>query len=287
MKKPIIAVLSASFLFLLFTSSQFSQDDPDGKAGVSGAPGENTCNDTDCHNSFALNSGAGSITISSSDLTNWVYTPGMTYSITVTVAQSNINLFGLCFEALKPNGDNAGTLVAGNDTQIKLKTVGGFQRKSITHDNNTGATANSHSFTFNWTAPTTNMGDITFYAAGIAANGDDHESNDQVYSTSQVVTATGVGLMEIADQQSTLAVYPNPASHAIRFTNGGLISMVDAVTIIDSHGRTIQTQDRGNWQTTDLESSIDISTLNPGFYTACFSSKGRIVQHANFQKTGL
>jgi hypothetical protein len=287
MQKPIIAVLSASFLFLLFTSSQFSQDDPDGKAGVSGAPNENTCNDTDCHNSYAVNSGTGSITISSSNLTNWTYTPGTTYSITVTVAQSNINLFGLCFEALKANGDNAGTLVAGNDTQIKLKTVGGFQRKSITHDNNTGATANSHSFTFNWTAPATNIGDITFYAAGLAANDNGNELGDRVYSTSQVVSASAVGLQEIVDQQSTLDVYPNPASNAIRFKNGGLISMVDAVTIIDSNGRTILTQNKGNWQSTEQESSIDISTLKPGFYTACFSSKGRIVQHANFQKTGL
>ncbi|MFM7725242.1 MAG: choice-of-anchor V domain-containing protein, partial [Flavobacteriales bacterium] len=188
MKKLInLGLLGA--LCLIFLSSSFSlQDDPDGKAGASGAPSETTCNDTDCHNSFAVNSGSGSITISSTDLTDWAYVPGTTYTISITVEQAAINLFGLCFEALKPNGDNAGTLHAGIGTQIKNKTVGGFQRKSITHNNNTGASANTHTFTFTLDAPATDIGDITFYVAGLAANGDDHESDDRVYSTLDAVT---------------------------------------------------------------------------------------------------
>ena len=269
---------------LVLSSFSTEYDDPDGKAGASGAPGETTCNDTDCHNSFALNSGSGSISIASPDLTDWAYVPGTTYTISVTVAQSSINLFGLCFEALKPNGDNAGTLHAATGTQIKNKTVGGFQRKSITHNNNTGASANSHTFTFTWTAPTTDIGTITFYVAGLAANGDDHESNDYVYSTSQEVTAASVGLFEIMNYRESIHVFPNPATSKIQFNLTAVSSLVDEAIIMDLKGNTIARFPKNTWNISGNNGLLDIDNLPFGSYTICFASKGRVIGHSTFIK---
>lgn len=284
MKKLInLGLLGA--LCLIFLSSSYSlQDDPDGKAGASGAPGETTCNDTDCHNSFAVNSGTGSISISSPNLTDWAYVPGTTYTISVTVEQSAINLFGLCFEALKPNGDNAGTLHAGTGTQIKNKTIGGFQRKSITHNDNTGASANTHTFTFTWDAPTTDIGDITFYVAGLAANDNGNEIGDRVYSTSQVVTASSVGLNEIISRGLEKNLYPNPAIDQIHFTLSDFTTKPDEVRIVSLNGATVAILRSNDFMTEGNRVALPISQLAAGTYTLYFTANGKANGFATFQR---
>src|SRR4029079_17212748 len=42
---------------------------------------------------------------------------------------------------------------------------------------------NSASWTFNWTAPPTDIGPVTFYAAGNQANNDGNTSGDYIYKT--------------------------------------------------------------------------------------------------------
>lgn len=269
---------------IMLTSASANYDDPNGKAGVSGGLNEETCAASGCHDSYSLNSGTGSITISSPNMTNWTYVPGTTYTISVTVAQTNINLFGLCFEALKSNGDNAGTLHAGTGTQIKNKTVGAFQRHSITHNTNTGASANTHTFTFTWDAPTTDVGNVTFSVAGLAANGNGNESGDRVYSTTQVVTSASVGLDEIMRDRESLSVFPNPASSKIQFNLTAVSSLVDEAIIMDLKGNTIARFPKNTWNISGNNGLLDIENLTLGTYTLCFASKGRVIGHSTFIK---
>jgi hypothetical protein len=284
MKKLINLGLLGSLCLILLSSSYSLQDDPDGKAGASGAPGETTCNDTDCHNSFALNSGTGSITISSPDLTDWAYVPGTTYTISVTVEQSAINLFGLCFEALKPNGDNAGTLHAGVGTQIKNKTVGGFQRKSITHNDNTGASANTHTFIFTWDAPATEIGNITFYVAGLAANDNGNETGDRVYSTSQIVTPASVGLNEVMTAGFEKHLYPNPATDRIHFMPSEFAITPDEVRIVSLNGATAAIIKSSEFSIENNRIAIPLTKLAAGTYTLYFVTNGRTAGFATFQR---
>ncbi|MFM2201471.1 MAG: hypothetical protein RL040_671 [Bacteroidota bacterium] len=274
-------------MLIVFTLSSYSlQDDPNGKAGASGAPGETTCNTTSCHNSYTLNSGTGSITITSPDLVNWAYVPGTTYTISVTVAQTGINLFGVCFEALKPNGDNAGLLHAGVGTQIKTKTVSGFQRKSITHNTNTGATAASHTFTFTWDAPTTDIGAITFYVAGLAANGNTTEVGDRVYSTSQVVTSTSLNLNELVNSRLEKNVYPNPANDVLHASVADFAQTPDQVNILNLQGATIATRSATEWKSENNLITLPIQDLPAGTYNLIFTHKGRAVGFSKFQRIG-
>lgn len=182
----------------------------DGKAGRTGAPGENDC--TGCHTSYLVNSGPGSITISSPNLINWQYVPGQTYQIDVTVSHTGVSLFGFGFEALRTTGANGGTLAITNSTQTHLKTANilGNNRTNVVHQQNGGATANSHTFSFNWTAPPTNQGNITFYTAGNAADNQNDSLHDYIYKTSHVVTPSTVGIAEAANQ-NLFSVFPNPA----------------------------------------------------------------------------
>lgn len=283
MKNSLVLVLPLAVITIFTLSSYSLQDDPNGKAGVAGGPSETTCNTTGCHNTYSLNSGTGSITISSPDLTNWAYTPGTTYTISVTVAQTGINLFGLCFEALKPNGDNAGLLHAGVGTQIKNKTIGSFQRKSITHNTNTGATSATHTFTFTWDAPAIDIGPITFYVAGLAANGDDHESNDRVYSTSQVVTSAPLSLNELVGKRLEKNVFPNPASDVIHISLTDFSHTPDEVSIYNLQGALISTLKKPELDCNDNLLTIPLNTLPAGTYNLIFTSKGRAVGFSKFQ----
>jgi hypothetical protein len=208
-----------AFFVLLSISVMSDILDKDGKAGRTGSPGEADC--TGCHSSFTVNSGPGSITISSPNLTNWQYVPGQTYQIDVTVAHAGMPLFGFGFEALRTsNNSNGGTLSISNsaETQLKSVSVGGNNRTNVVHKQNGGLSNDVHTFSFNWTAPATNIGNIMFYTAGNAANNQGDTLGDYIYKTSQLVTPFVSGIEENRNK-SNIKVYPNPATTFIVITS--------------------------------------------------------------------
>ena len=154
-----------------------------GRSGSTGSPTESTC--TSCHSSYALNAGGGSIAITHNIPTSG-YVPGSTYAISVTVAQTGFSLFGFGFEALTSSNTSAGTIMVTNTTTMKLSTAGNG-RVNITHKTNGGSGTSPVAFSFNWTAPATNLGTITFFAAGDACNNNGNEFGDYVYSTSLAI----------------------------------------------------------------------------------------------------
>lgn len=190
MRKQILNVVFLSALSVIFI---FGIQSDNGKAGATGSPGEVNC--TDCHSGTAVNSSGGSVTISCPELVNWEYTPGQTYTLNVVVSENAISLFGFAFEALLSSGANAGTLTQGTGSTIKTANISGNVRRNVVHQLNAGASSGSHTWSFTWVAPATNVGNVTFYAAGNACNANGSDSGDHVYTTSQVVTpaaATGI-----------------------------------------------------------------------------------------------
>jgi hypothetical protein len=156
-----------------------------GIEGVTGSPGETTCNTSGCHSQFTLNSGPGSIAIRST-VPATGYIPNATYTVTVTVAQSGVDLFGFGFEALNTSNTNAGTLTITNSSTTRKATA--FNgRENITHTFSGGQSTDSMQFIFEWKAPATSIGNVTFYAAGNAANSNGSVSGDYIYSTSKVI----------------------------------------------------------------------------------------------------
>jgi hypothetical protein len=182
-------LLSISMLSALIVFTSLDTLDDTGIAGKTSSPGELTCVNS-CHNSFALNSGPGSITISAAGMTNNQYVPGQVYNMTVTVAQTGVGLFGFDTEALLASNNNAGTFTVTDavSTRIKTITVSGVVRNNMTHKLNGGASSGSKNFTFNWTAPAAGSGNVTFYFSGVAANASGNNQGDYVYNSSQVFT---------------------------------------------------------------------------------------------------
>jgi hypothetical protein len=161
-----------------------------GITGQAASPSETTCTRSGCHNSFALNSGTGSIVISH-NIPATGYVPGQTYSISVTVAKSGVPLFGFDFEALKSSNTTAGTLIvtSSTTTQVATSTNG---RQNITHKTNGGFTSGTHTFSFNWKAPVAGTGTVTFYGAGLAANKNNSDTGDYTYTTSLAISESNI-----------------------------------------------------------------------------------------------
>jgi hypothetical protein len=184
MNKSILVLFSALFVaFGLTSMTSNNAEYSAGKAGSNGSPGEGTCASGSCHNSFALNSGSGSVSISIAGLLNGnMYVPGQTYAVNVTVQQSGIGLFGFGIEALQASGANAGSWTAGADSHILNATISGNSRATVTHIDNSGFASNTRTWSFSWTAPVTEI-PVMMYAAGNAANNNGGDLGDYIYTT--------------------------------------------------------------------------------------------------------
>ena len=247
-----------------------------GKAGATGSPGEQTCNQANCHAGSTNNSMGGSLTLTSSDLVNWEYTPGQTYTLTALVTQQGMPLFGIGLEALLTSGANAGNLTPGTGTTTKNATILGDSRKNIVHNLNAGLTANGHSFTFTWTAPTTDVGPITMYFAGVAANNNEDETGDYVYNASQVVTPAGVGISEQENSPFTFSFYPNPTTENITVNYSLEESAKVQYVIYDLTGKKVQNESATRFPG-EQQQSIDVNSLQAGTYLLSLNVNGSVI----------
>jgi hypothetical protein len=150
------------------------------EARYSSAPGESDC--TVCHDTNSANSGGGSITIAGIPA---IYQPGQQYTLTVTVQQANRSKYGFQLTAIDAANARAGTLTPlGGDTQINPVTgTGGRQYIQHTQAGTNPSTGNSRVWQIRWTAPTTDIGTVRFYASGNAANGNGTNQGDFIYTT--------------------------------------------------------------------------------------------------------
>ncbi len=179
------ALLTALLGFLLSTDSAytpvhaFSAGPP---AGYTGAPNEEPEACAECH--VPNSAGSGQISITAPQ----TYIPGQTYSVTVSNTNSDPTRlrWGFQLTALDTSDEKAGNLQNLDGlTQVLDNQGPGSARQYIEHTA-TGTfigQQNGANWTFNWTAPPTDVGPITFYAAGNHANNDGNTSGDFVYKT--------------------------------------------------------------------------------------------------------
>jgi uncharacterized repeat protein (TIGR01451 family) len=179
------SLLAALLGFLLSSNSiirpaqAFSSGPP---AGYTGAPGEEPEACAECH--VPADAGTGHISITAPQ----TYVPGQTYPITVTHTNPDLSRIRWGFEltVLDTSDQTAGNLQTLDGLTQVLNNAGpGGARQYIEH---TAAGTfigqqNTASWTFNWTAPATDIGVVTFYTAGNQANNDGNTSGDYIYKT--------------------------------------------------------------------------------------------------------
>ncbi|MCO6511839.1 MAG: hypothetical protein J5I65_13695 [Aridibacter famidurans] len=185
---------------------------------VTGAPGEANC--TACHTDFLVNSGSGSISITGVPQT---VSPGEEIPVTVTVNQEDGVIFGFQLTVIDENGAEAGSLSLPKQNPAEMQIVEGVVNTDTRHyveHTSQGIQPSefgTRSWTFNWTAPLSDPGPVTFYAAGNAANSDGDTTGDFIYTTSQTTNegASSPYFDFDGDGTTDVSVYrPNPGAVA-------------------------------------------------------------------------
>jgi hypothetical protein len=142
-------------------------------APLSATTSEKDC--ADCHSDFAVNSGGGSIQILSVPAQ---YVPGATYPIRVHIGHVTVSpdvpSWGFELTAIR-NTDygRADSLVSlGPETQIQTN-VSNPARKYVSHTaaGNYPGKADSTTWVFNWIAPASGSGGVSFWVSGVAGTG--------------------------------------------------------------------------------------------------------------------
>ncbi len=264
-KKKIIALLFTTTIgIIIFSDIAYTNNN--GRAGNTASPGENACNQ--CHNTNALNSGGGSVTISSPNMPNWIYFPGTIYTINVKVKKAGLGKFGFGFEALLPSGANGGLIQTTNSANAKSlnATVLGNSRTNAVHKQPNHFSQDSITFTFDWTAPTAGTGNITFYAAGNATNSANNSSGDFVYTSNQVITEASTVDLQALLTSKDLTIFPNPSSNFITINLPDVAAQQSTqVQIFDVKGALVYSQNLVNINNSKYI-SLDVDFLNDGVY---------------------
>ena len=137
------------------------------------APNYNNC--TSCH-SGSVNSGDGEVVFTG--LPN-AYTPGETYSIGVTVTGSNDRGYG--FQAIAQAGNNVAGELSINSNSTNIESNGSY----VQHDSRT----TSGEWIFEWLAPDSDVGEVTFSVSGLATGGANGNAGDNVYTEEVTIPA--------------------------------------------------------------------------------------------------
>ena len=252
-KKIKIAALFSILLCWATLVYAFSSSPPPGNTGapIPGTIPEGTC--ASCHR--GSNNPPGSVKITGLPQN---YTAGTRYSLTVTVAESGKMRWGFQITAIRDDGSAAGTFMVTDSgrTQMVNGSAGGRTRNYVQHTFNgtQRGTRDTASFTLDWVAPSSDLGRITFYAAGNAANNDGSSSGDNIYLTSNAITS-GVS----ANPAPTLSnINPNRGA-----SSGGTEVVINGTNFVTGATVTIDT----TRVTPTLINSTSLSVVTPSHAT--------------------
>jgi uncharacterized protein (TIGR03437 family) len=220
-KLSLFGLFVLAFVFLVLGGRPIGAYSGGPDPGNTGAPGEVTC--ASCHSGPPA---TGTFKIEGVPST---YTPGHEYSITVSLTQLGRQRFGFQATALEGSGKSAGTLTLtdANRTQLLSSNATGGKRDYIEHtiSGTPPVSASTGSWSFKWTAPQSSVGNVTFYVAGNAANGDFTNQNDSIYTIQassaeppQIVTLTTVSAASFASGPVS------PGSIAAAFAPGNVLA---------------------------------------------------------------
>lgn len=230
--KKIFTILFSLTLIFITIKSFTNANGPGG--GYTNGPSEANC--VSCHNQASLNAGAfrNNLTLNG-NFTGGGYIPDSTYTITVAYNQPGISKFGFQTMVLdKGTSSPAGTLTAvGTRNQKRTKVVSGKTREYIEHTSaGTSATSTNNTFwTFEWKAPTNNVGDVIFYVVLNAANNNSAVNLDTIYAREFTISPSNLlPTADISASDDTVCVGEpvtffgsgsgSPTSYTWNFQNG-------------------------------------------------------------------
>ena len=255
---PVIGFAGLSFLTKEDRISTYHADGIEGvtfssnpPAAKTGAPGEGKC--TDCHMGEAM-SGDGVVFFTVSGGPS--YTPGSTYPVTVSVLDGASNGFEMTI--IDAEGNQAGSFEAGANSNVT--TSGG--REYVRQN----AAAGETSWTFNWTAPATEMGELTAYYAVNKANNDGSTNGDEIFLGQESIPLLGASIVENPIDKA-YKVFFNEQTEQLNLSYSLMDDAKVVLNVQDLSGKLIQYYDLGNQGSGDYNEILPLTQVDaPGVY---------------------
>jgi hypothetical protein len=239
MKKavPALTFLFIGALFMAFESSTGSPMRLNGApAGYSGDPagGNKTCKASGCHSGPTPAFQAGWI---ASDVPVAGYLPGNTYTVTATATRAGHMRFGFQVSPQNSSGTFSGTLVnTGSQTQLT-----GTSNSYITHTASGTSGTGLKTWTFNWTAPASGSGTVTFYGAFNVTNANNFSTGDTIYTSTLIIPEnTSAWVTNLFSGGKILSVCPNPVTDHVNIKFAIAEPSLVEIRIIDMRGKVVR-----------------------------------------------
>lgn len=206
--------------------------------GVCGDPmgGGVTCHTAGCHSSGpAPVTQTGWIT---SNVSSAGYTPGATYTLVATATRSGHTKFGFEVSPQSTSGTALGTLVISDATNTQLTSTMHYVTHTLA---GTTGTTGFHTWTFNWTAPVSGSGAVTFYGAFNITNANNANTGDTIMlSTLLINENTSAGISRNVNAITSFSLYPNPVSDRLNVHFAIKEASKVEISLMDIHGKTIE-----------------------------------------------
>lgn len=158
--------------------------------GYTNAPSESNC--TSCHPGGLVTSGTNFNSVSlTGGFTGGGYIPDSTYTINLGYTQSGKTKFGYQLTCLNSNNTMAGsfaTISGNNKSSITSGSFGGGVRSYMRHTSaGTSAPSGTQTWSFTWTAPSTNVGPVTFYTVVNSTDAAGSQSGDVIIAKEFII----------------------------------------------------------------------------------------------------
>lgn len=264
-RNTFITVVFTAVVCLILKSGLVNSSIVQPAAGNDGAPNTIPPNQTcaQCHSGGGAQQNAvPNVAFSFSDgvndvpVANFEYELNKQYTITYRPLTTS-KRYGFQMSAITATNANGGNFALTDPTHTTLVAT---PTKYVSHHN----ASSFHNWTFSWTAPSTNVGDITFYYVFNASDSSDTETGDTIYVGHSVVHAAATtGIVENAFTH--LAVYPNPATDVLNVSfqlAGSLTAEVNLFTANGQWIKNIALYKAGNL----ISQAVNVQDLPAGIY---------------------
>lgn len=210
-------MLKKLIICIIIISACIFVTDNDAKGFSSGAPDASTGSPSDGQTCASCHAGAAAIVlpnIISTTIPSTGYIPGNTYTVTAFFPRVGHTTFGFQISPQDISGVVIGTL---NDINLETQ-ITGFGTY-ITHSSGGTIGVDSKTWTFEWTAPSPGVGNITFYGAFNAANGNGSNNGDSIFTTTHTVYESTLSTNQLTNNPNQIRIFPNPVKDhfTIRF----------------------------------------------------------------------
>lgn len=210
-----------------------------GQPSFTGAPGEQNC--TQCHVGSTLDgTNENQLQLLNAQFQPVTsYNAGETYTVSLALVSDPAKK-GFSSTVLDGTNSMAGSLAGKTLGGTQNFQNGGGTRDYVSH-NSTSNTNSTTVWLWDWTAPATNVGNVTFYVAANVADGNGTATNDQIY-LSQHVFGSVSGVEEKEAMAMDFSAGYNAEENKVTMEFASLSSDVMFFNLVDLNGKSVYTK---------------------------------------------